>query len=175
MSIRAVRPGPRSSPPWPGHLRAVPGPAQLLSGPCRASPQATPTAQARAHEPISCRPGLKSTPHSAVPCRLPHVSSPVRRCRVIRHLPPPHATATAARLLATAPSPTAAPTGRRLRLPAAPASCRRAIRPRPPASFAAADLLLSRPDLLLRQREGAEPWPADVRRRREDGGRWRLG
>jgi len=105
MSIRAARPGPRPGPPWPGHLRAVPGSAQLLSGPCRASPQAAPTAQARAHGPISCRAGPKSTPHSAVPCRPPPVSSPVRRCRVIRHRHTPLPRRPACWLLCLPPQP----------------------------------------------------------------------
>ena len=60
MSIRAARPGPRSGPPWPGHLRAVPGPALLLSGPCRVSPRAAPTAQARARGLVSCRASPRS-------------------------------------------------------------------------------------------------------------------
>ena len=52
--------GPSPGPPWPGHLRAVPGPALSLSGPCRVSPRAGVTAQARAHVPFSCRASPRS-------------------------------------------------------------------------------------------------------------------
>ncbi|KAG2556791.1 hypothetical protein PVAP13_8NG153001 [Panicum virgatum] len=45
MVIRAARPSPSTGPPWP---------AQYCSGPCRASPRAPLTAQARAHGPVSC-------------------------------------------------------------------------------------------------------------------------
>ncbi|CAN6335152.1 unnamed protein product [Urochloa humidicola] len=55
MSKRAARPGPSTGPPWPAIYRAVPGPALCIIGPCRASPRAPPTAQARARGPVSCR------------------------------------------------------------------------------------------------------------------------
>ena len=72
MSIRAARPGPGTGPAWPGKLRAGPGPALLPVGPCRASPRAAPTAQARARGPISCRASPRSTGlHRARAARRP--------------------------------------------------------------------------------------------------------
>ena len=57
MAIRAARPSPGTGPPWPVLYRAMPSPAQYPTGPCRASPRAPLTAQARARGPVSCRAG----------------------------------------------------------------------------------------------------------------------
>ena len=57
MAIRAARPSLGTGPPWPVLYRAVPSPAQYPTGPCRASPRAPLTAQARARGPVSCRAG----------------------------------------------------------------------------------------------------------------------
>jgi len=121
MSIRAARPGPSPGPPWPDHLRAVHGPALSLSGPCRVSPRAGVTAQARAHGPISMPGRPKSLLAGAPP--VPPAARWPSRCRRIHRL----------RVLAGAAVP-AAPAATRAGRAYCNALARRPCLPRPLAA-----------------------------------------
>ena len=84
MAIRAARPGPGTGPPWPVLYRAVPSPAQYHTGPCRASPRAPLTAQARARGPVSCRAGPRK-PGTTTQIGPPEAQKlKKKRCRWLR-------------------------------------------------------------------------------------------
>jgi len=178
-----------SGPPGPARARARPGP--VTSGPClarpyylkgrarsahglRRRPRHGPTGLFRAGPAQkACRPPPCSClrrPHASVrrPATAAAPTGRTPRGRAHRR----RATGHARQAPADAATPPAMPASRSRR----PSSCHRArwlaslAAAAAPAGFRRLPPPKSRLDLLLRQREGAEPRPADVRRRREDGG-----
>ena len=118
MSIRAAQLGPGPGPLWPGLNRVVPSSARYLSRPCRASPRAASSAQARAHGLISCHAGPVRHGDFGVP-----VPAEARASREASHLPLPPSRAAASSCVV--PRSSRASAAALLTLPAGHCACRR--------------------------------------------------